>query len=403
MLVLVDLLARWGRKKKSVGAYVLLVGVVVALVPMITFADYWVTSPTADSCVLMLFIVAIAYWADAIWANEQRVMNQATSLILAIVMVSLRPLMGVFLVALLITFAAFVSRRQFLNRGSVTRKSNAAVPWIVVCGLGLGFLAVQTIRDYILSGWIQFPLSIYGFNVPWISADPVWNRTPTLGAARDPQHLWDATRGFEWVTPWLKALPHQWEFYMLLLGIVLGVGACIVTSRVRSLRGRSLSLVLIPSSVTVFIWFVATPPSFRFAWGPVFSLVIIPIGWSLKVLADSGTLTLTWTKRQMSIDAIVSGIAVISLVAVASYCTVARQHRSVATERQTWAVGDLSWQFPIVPVADAATKNVRLPSGLRVKMPTTTDQCWNTYPLCTAQLALTAKLRGQSIQEGFLP
>lgn len=398
-LVLFELALRWSRPSKTVGAYVLLVGIVVALIPMVTFADYWVTSPTSDSCVFMLFLVAIAYLSDAIWNQKSRSLNSATCVVIAIVMVSLRPLMAVFLIGLIFSLAvqALYSRANTTKHNS--RKFRIYPVWIAASGIGIGYLVVQSIRDYILSGWLQFPMSLRSFSVSWLAPDPVWNRTPTLGAARDPQHLWDATSGFAWIFPWLKAQIQQWEAFMLLLALLLTAGVLITALKTGSIRIRALLLTVFPSVATVIVWFVASPPSFRFAWGPVFSLAIVPLGWSLKVLADSRA----WALRKLTVDSIIVGISAVSLISILGYCTIERLYPLQNSLIQTWALGPVRINYQVAPVRDALTKNQAMASGLTVLIPTESDQCWNTYPLCTAQLSPTVGLRGMSIKEGFLP
>ena len=59
-LVVLDLVIRGRARRLTPGFFILAVGLVAALVPMIALADYWVTSPTQDSAVLMLTVIAVA-------------------------------------------------------------------------------------------------------------------------------------------------------------------------------------------------------------------------------------------------------------------------------------------------------------------------------------------------------
>ena len=313
-------------------------------------------------------------------------------------MVSLRPLMAVFLVGLIsVLIVLALSRPAFSKNVNSRRFGNYPILIGSAC-VGIGFLIVQTIRDYILSGWLQFPMSIHPFQVSWLAPDPEWNRAPTLGAARDPQHLWDAISGFSWVVPWLKALGHQWEFYMLLLALLVTVVAVRLAWKTGLGRFRAMALTMMPSVATVIVWFFATPPSFRFAWGPVFSLAIIPLAWSLKVLAD----TRLQFRNKGSVDSLIIGITAVSIISILSYCSIERLHPTQNSFAQTWSLGPVHVDYWVDPVPDAATQPQLLNSGLSVLIPTKSDQCWNTYPLCTAQLSPSTRLRGASIQEGFL-
>ena len=131
-----------------------------------------------------------------------------------------------------------------------------------------------TTRDYLLSGWLQYPLSVFPFDVPWRAPDPAPERIATLGFHRDPTNLYEAADGWGWVGPWLARLPQQWETYAFVgLAVVTGVGLVLAARSGRPLRWRAVLLSTVPSVVMTVAWFVATPPSFRFAWGPVFTIL----------------------------------------------------------------------------------------------------------------------------------
>jgi hypothetical protein len=235
--------------------------------------------------------------------------------------------------------------------------------------------------------------------VAWLAPDPVWNRTPTLGAARDPLHLWEAAVGWGWIPAWVSRLPSQWETYVFLALAITAVIAVIVGIRVTTLRAKALSLVMLPALVTCAAWFLASPPSFRFAWGPVFSLGVIPIGWALFVIAKANT------NRRLPalISPVVLAVSSVVVLIVVAFTSLVRLHPGLDTQPHTWAVGPISVEVLLAPVVDAPSKLMTLGSGLVVKIPTASDQCWNVYPLCTAQLSPSVAMRGESPQEGFLP
>ena len=92
-----------------------------------------------------------------------------------------------------------------------------------------------------------------------------------------------------------------------------------------------------------------------------------------------------------------------SLIIVTLYSFVARLQVATITEPRTMTVGPMSLSYVVTPIPEAPTREQLLTSGLTVLMPTESDQCWNTYPLCTAQLEATVGLRGATMQEGFHP
>ena len=410
-MMLVDLALRWTRGPRTVGAYVLLVGAVVTLVPMVALSDYWVTSPTSDSAVLALTMVVSAYLADAIGSPVNRARNGATAFVIAVLTVSLRPLMAVFVLGVIGVLIAkyIVDKRARASERATTDENDSEIEeqkefgsrviWIRAGVIAALFAVVQSVRDFILSGWLQFPLSIHPFNVAWLAPDPVWNRTPTLGAARDPLHLWEAAVGWGWIPAWASRLPSQWETYVILALVIATVISVIVAIKIATLRAQGLILVMLPALITCAAWFLASPPSFRFVWGPIFSLGVLPIGWALFAIATA--------RKGRRLPALITPVALVVsavvVVLVVAYTGLLRLHPDLDTQKHAWALGPFAVDVALAPVVDAPTKSVTLGSGLVIQMPTASDQCWNVYPLCTAQLASPLAPRGDSLQDGFLP
>jgi hypothetical protein len=50
---------------------------------------------------------------------------------------------------------------------------------------------------------------------------------------------------------------------------------------------------------------------------------------------------------------------------------------------------------------DAPIRELILPSGLRVLVPTRTDQCWKNELLCTPMPSTSLRLLGPTLQDGF--
>jgi hypothetical protein len=139
------------------------------------------------------------------------------------------------------------------------------------------------------------------------------------------------------------------------------------------------------------VWWLATPPSFRFAWGPLFTLFAIPIGWSLWHLAR-GTTPAGVTWRRLS----VAGLAVPIIAVLAVGFSIRLDWSSIDVEKRGWGVA-----FAVAEIPEAEVKMILLPSGLEITVPVITDQCWSAYPLCTPQAAEGLRLRGASLSEGF--
>ena len=381
VLASVDLAVRVTRRRRGPGAYVLANGMAVVLVPMTALADYWVTSPTQDSAVFALTVVATAALVDAV-TRRAWVPDAAVAGVVSILLVLVRPTMAVFALATVAVLAVVAVRRG--GGARLGRSAAALVALAVVAGV------VVAARDRVLSGWLQYPLSVVAFDVPWRAADPTPLREATLGFARDPADPWGAVDGFAWVGAWVVRLPGQWETYLAVLLALAATACLIVAAVVADIRWRTLVLALIPSAAAMAAWWLVSPPSFRFVWGPLFTLGTITVGWCLWRVGR--------VRRGWAWWLVVVGLAG-PLIAVVGYSTVARVDWTAPRVEATW--GPIPFTLAAVPTAP--TEDRVLDSGLAVTMPVESDQCWTVYPLCTPDPASGLRLRGADWPEGFLP
>lgn len=391
-IVAVDLVLRALARKSSPGLYVLLVGVVAAWIPMVALSDFWVTSPSQDSAVLALTIVCAAYLADACFGRNV-VANGAVALTAGISLVMIRSTMAVFVLAVLTVLAVviFRHRRDYWSRSAV-------FTGLFLLTLALIAATVLALRDYLLSGWLQYPLSIHAFNVPWRAADPEGLRLATLGFARDPANIWDSVTGWGWVGPWIARLPQEWAFAEFCALALVAIVTCVLAfrGRVSAPRWRVIFLAMFPSALAIAVWWTTSPPAFRFAWGPLFTLAAIPIGATLWFFtrdrhAESGR------------EQLILVCAAIPVLAVTLYSAVARLDTASIAQDRDWNLAGLTIPYAVTPVVDAPVTTITLGSGLIVMSPTQSDQCWDNYPLCTPQVDTSLRLRTDSLGGGFLP
>lgn len=394
VLAIVDLAMRRGRR--GPGAFVLAIGLVAALVPMVALSDYWMTSPTQDSAVFIMTVVATAYVTDAVFGHRSWPGDAATALVLSMLLVLFRPTMGAFAVGVCVVLTIAAAR----HRPKVTWR-RVRRPAVLVVLVGVVAAVAATMRDVVLSGWLQYPLSLVAFDVPWRAADPELPRVATLGFHRNPADLWNSVAGWGWVGPWLTARLSQWETYafavLVLTTLVLAVWAG--RSHPRLTPWRAVALAALPSVLATAVWWAATPPSYRFAWGPIFTMATVPIGWLLWVLTRWGGSTATSARSWQWITAF--GIAV-PIALVTGYSALARfDHSAIVAERE-WRFG-VAVPYAVAPVVIAPTRTVLTGSGLVLRQPTQSDQCWGAYPLCTPEPTAGLRMRGAGIGEGFLP
>ena len=385
VLLLCDLCLRFRRASRKPGDFVLLIGAGLALVPLVGLADYLVTSPTADTAVMLLTLISVAYLSDAALAKFRFAADSSVAIATAVMAFLMRPTMIVFLVIVLLVASVLYVRRA-------PKSFVGWAPIALVGAVSLLGVVVQIVRNYYLSGWLFYPLSLHGFDVPWRTLDPAINRGMTLAVARDPNDYVHAAQGWAWVGPWIRRLPEQWETFEILLAAVIVI-VCLLSARGgRPLRLRLLALIMTPAVVSVVFWWILTPPSFRFAWGPIFAIAAVPAGWFL------------WrAKRGSALPRVAPRLLAGVLILLVAYCSLARLHVDERTAQGEFRLGFLQvpYSFTAVPLAPTAEKILQ--TGVRILIPTESDQCWATYPMCTYFTDTEISYRGTGLADGFLP
>jgi len=399
VLLVIDLAIRLAngkgkRSRLSTGTYFLLIATPLALVPLVSLSDYWVTSPSSDAAVLVITLISVAYLLDTLTFKKGAISNASVSFVAAVVAFSLRPTMVVFLVV-----ATLVLLYRLMRVGGLHN-----IRLLLPATLGIGLLISLSARDYFLSGWLQYPLSLISFNVPWLAADPVWNRNATLGNARNPADIWGSVDGFGWVGPYLSRLPSQWETYFIAGLTIIAIVLLILSLRIgRPLRWKTIAIAQLPILTGIVTWFFFSPPTFRFGWGMVFSFFFVLIAFSLKSLFEFKVpVTAKPAVIQLLHNALLPAMALM-LIALVAFNALVRFQASTITSPHSWSLGPISVVYKLSPITQVPITEQQLDSGLVVIVPTESDQCWENYPLCSPIVVPSLHLRGQEIDEGFLP
>ena len=386
-LVLMDLVIRVAFRSKSVGTYLLVVGVTGMFLPLIAVTDFWVTSPTSDSAIMLLTLVSAVYLSDFVASRKDMYANASVVGITLVVLISMRPTMLFFAAAsFFVVLLVFVARRRYINA--------ARLVWSVSVVGVIAFIVgtVQIVRDYLLSGWLLYPLSLLPFDVSWRAVDPTSLREATLAAARDPSaaEYWPVAHSWIWIDEWFVARWSMWETYFWLLGSLVLAGAVVVAVRSgASIRLRTLLLTVFPSVIAVTAWFTVSPPSYRFIWGPLFLIFMIPLAFVLHSIHKS------WIR-----PALIAGLVAV-LGSVTLFTAIARVDYGGMSAEGTWGIGSASVPYSYAPSPLPDTQEFVTESGLVVRTLISGEQCWAVFPLCTVNPNPSLTQRGESIQDGF--
>ena len=383
-----DVALRALQGRRGPGFFVAAVGLVAAWVPLLALSDYWVTSPSQDTAALVVCVAAAAYLADAVGRRAAWAADAATACVAAISVSLIRPTLGAFTVGVILVSGVLAVRRGRLRRPTVVVAS------VTVAAIGVAAVIATLARDIILSGWLLFPLSSFPVPVDWRAPDPTFLRLATLGYHRDPENLWESTEGWNWVASWIQRLPQSWEIFEFGLLALTAALTALAASRRTNLRARGLLLTMAPSAAAVVVWLTLAPPSFRFAWGPIFTLGALPLGWSLWRLSHLES-------RKTSIPSLVgAGVAAPVLIVVAVSALTRFDYASVTQER-TWSLG-VAIPYAVTPLPEVESEVITTVGGAELLVPTSNEQCWGTFPLCTPTPLSGLTPRGPGISDGFV-
>ncbi len=382
----VSLRALQGRR--GPGFFVVAVGLVAAWVPLLALSDYWVTSPSQDTAALIVCVAAAAYLADAVGRRAAWAADAATACVAAISVSLIRPTLGAFTVGVILVSGVLAVRRGRLWRPKVVVAS------VTVAAIGVAAVIATMARDIILSGWLLFPLSTFPVPVDWRAPDPTFLRLATLGYHRDPENLWESTEGWNWVASWIQRLPQSWEtFEFALLGLT-AVLLLFTAHRWTNLRVRGLGITMLPSIMSVAVWFTLAPPSFRFGWGPIVTLATVPIGWSLWRLSRLES-------KQAAVSAVVGAGVALPLVGVVAFSAITRLDYASFKDERMWSVG-VSIPYAVTPLPEVESDSVTTTGDVELLVPSRNEQCWGVFPLCTPTPLPGLTPRGPGISDGFL-
>lgn len=391
LLGLLDLFTRLVRRSKAPGTILLTFGLGVMVLLTVPLADEWIISPSPDAAVFVLFLVMSAYLVDALASTSRAELdrNLAVMLVTGAVASSIRPL---YLLPLMLSLAVVLMRRRRL-----AHEPEKLGPVILAGLLATGPILAGLARDVMTSGYLWYPLGLFRLPLPWTAPDPAPERALSLSFNRigySTSELDQAGSGYAWVGPWFtQYLPSNagtlliWAALASAAIAVTGLAALRIPGRAQL---RLLALAVLPSGVTVVVWFAATPPALRFAWGPLFALPLVAVAWSSSRLLER------------SVRPVVPVLVTTSLVLVAGVCISAFVLDSREETRPLVPARLMGLAGQVEALPEVTLIPLPLPSGVSISAPDgPTFQCWGEV-LCSPQRPPGLDSRSSDAAEGFV-
>lgn len=264
----------------SAGDWFAVIGTSFVIALVLTDSGRWVPSPASDMAVVVFGVAATCLLLDTLQGRAERLFA-STALVAAATAGSVRPLGWVTAAGIAVVLLLRVARGS-RGRARVRGVVHALAPGAVGAA---ALLVVMLARDAILSGWLLYPSTFVGLDVPWRTIPGTntaewitsWGRAPGIEKAI-------VLADNAWFRPWLETFWQSREVRLnLYLASVLLVPLLYPSGR-RAWRA-SLPLLLwawLPTIATAAVWFV-TAPDVRFGWLAFVGLAGIPLALLLAV------------------------------------------------------------------------------------------------------------------------
>jgi hypothetical protein len=387
-------------------------------------------SPNLDLATFVVVAVGLLYLAECV--ERALAADSALAATAALALASAtRPLywpMTAFAAGL---FIVGVARRSTLGAGA--RAAGLVVTLPVVLALGWMW------RQYVLSGYPLFPLTIGGGAVDWRvphsvivaqnRGDDAWARWPGPGPTV-------VLASWHWLRAWW--LPRRARDVdvlaplMLLACLAPVLGAVGSRDPSRGERTRPMLAVVAPSLATLVIWFFVAPDP-RFAFAPIWLVPAALVAWALPplsrpssrtvglvaggaVLAAIGLVVLGENDTVWMLPAalagcvLVAGVLVLArsgssaAIAVGAVTSVILAGLAVAGHQgnlhaivRADGSGPLRLPVPAPPTLMQVVTN----SGLQLTQPVNTDQCFQAILCVPLLIGPSLHMRGPRVSQGF--
>lgn len=260
----------------------------------------------------------------------------------------------------------FVRKRQIIIAATLL-SSALAIPWLI--------------RGVVLSGYPLFPSSAFAAPVDWrvprAAADMLaqFNRS----WARIPHAGFEETSGARWIGAWFAGvIKNRVDF---IAPVIVSLFGFMFLFRPKVFMDVFWLKLLVPSLGGLVFWF-SLAPAFRFGESAIWTTAACLGAVALQQVLP------TMSRRGMQ-------FALLGLLALGGWCSYPRTLWKASFRRLLDVHGFLT-------VPQARTMPYALRSGLTIRVPIETNQCWDATIPCSPYFADSLQLRrGENLRWGF--
>ena len=390
------------RSPRSPGTILMLLAATAAIPFLLGTPAMLVTSPTPDTISMILVVVAAAYLLDAFW--NRNVLWGVIATVVAVLAASVRTQLWVFAALVVVVLIAHAWRSPNSKKNFREHRALLAVGAALSALIAIGML----VRDYLLSGWLFYPATIFPMPVDWRVPDPSGSRDWILSWAREPGGSPEVVlNSWSWFSSWLARTATDWAVQLVVGSLLAAViiWALIASSTNnkdnKNLQARigikGLALLSLPALASIAIWFF-TAPDPRFAWGPLLILGLIPLSLALARLS----LQFTQRPHAVTVSALVAAFMTLAIAGpAASTALNTKGYVADGYELREFSFGPLSFVAHINPVESATIVEFALNDGNMILTPHPDDRCHLSFPACRPYPDPTMQFRGESVRDGF--
>jgi len=371
----------------SAGSWLLVIGTSFTLAVALTETGRWLASPSQDLIALITGVVSLSFFLDYLTRRTNYLAGNL-ALLVAALSASIRPLGWVLFASIFLVLGLQLLRipqKSFRERIRVAANFSPALFASVLV------LAAMIYRDYLLSGWVLYPSSLYAFDVPWLAPDPTgvsqaitaWGRLPWESASV-------VLASNDWVGPWTEAFLSSRELYLISL-MAIGLVVPLAWSKGRrALRTIGADFLwTTPISILLLVTWFITAPDVRFGWIALFA----PVGMPLALLFAAKAFP------EFSLRAL--GVAVLTLMAVANFLNGRIDPRGTPPQDRQIKFLSLDLDVKLGPANTPELVKTTLADGTPATFGAQ-GTCYLEFPLCIRDgQGQNAFKLGDEIKDGF--